>query len=167
VEQAGKAASPPATGEHVELAADSARRSTAAGYRHCGPAAPPIGGWIVHVQRPGERTSWVPPSGDVNQTADLRCAVAVQRALTQHRRAHGFAPQVRIGVHAGEATRRGRDFGGGQVHAAARIAALAEGGEILVSEETVVDGGFQVRDLRDVILKGIPGPIRVGTLEWR
>jgi class 3 adenylate cyclase len=97
----------------------------------------------------------------------LRCAVAVQRALTQHRRTHGFAPQVRIGVHAGEATRRGRDFGGGQVHTAARIAALAEGGEILASEETVVDGGFQVRDLRDVILKGIPEPIRVGTLEWR
>jgi class 3 adenylate cyclase len=99
----------------------------------------------------------------------LRCAVAIQRALTQHRRAHGFAPLVRIGLHAGEATRRGQDFGGGQVHKAARIAALAEGGEILVSEETVavVDGGFQVREFRDVTLKGIPEPVRVGSLEWR
>jgi class 3 adenylate cyclase len=99
--------------------------------------------------------------------AALRCAIAVQRALAQHRRAHGFAPLVRIGVHAGEATRRGRDFGGGQVHTAARIAALADGKEILVSEETVDVGGFQVREFRDVTLKGIPKPVRVGSLEWR
>ncbi len=63
----------------------------------------------------------------------LRCAVAVQRALAEHRREHGFALLVRIGIHAGEATRRGQDYGGGEVHKAARIAALAEGGEILVS----------------------------------
>ncbi|MEX2459261.1 MAG: hypothetical protein WD770_09785, partial [Actinomycetota bacterium] len=37
----------------------------------------------------------------------LAAAVGVQRALAEHRRAHGFAPQVRIGVHAAEATRRG------------------------------------------------------------
>ncbi len=41
------------------------------------------------------------------QSADdlLACAVAIQGALRDHRRAHGFAPQVRIGVHAAAATR--------------------------------------------------------------
>ncbi len=30
----------------------------------------------------------------------IACAIAIQRTLAEHRRAHGFAPQVRIGVHA-------------------------------------------------------------------
>jgi class 3 adenylate cyclase len=99
----------------------------------------------------------------------LRCAVAVQRTLAEHRRTHGFALLVRIGIHAGEATRRGQDYGGGEVHKAARIAALAEGGEILASEETVgeADGGFRISNVRDVSLKGIAEPIRVGRVEWR
>jgi class 3 adenylate cyclase len=99
----------------------------------------------------------------------LGCAVTIQRALAEHRRNHGFAPLVRIGLHAGEANRRGEDFGGKQVHKAARIAALAEGGEILVSEETVadVDGGFKVSGFRAVTLKGIAEPVRVCIVEWR
>ena len=40
----------------------------------------------------------------------LACAIAIQRTLAEHRRAHGFAPQVRIGVHAAEATRVGGDY---------------------------------------------------------
>jgi class 3 adenylate cyclase len=99
----------------------------------------------------------------------LGCAVAIQRALTEHRRAHGFAPLVRIGVHVAEATRRGQDFGGGEVHKAARIAALAEGGEILSSEETVAEahGAFRLSEVRDVSLKGIAEPVRVGRVDWR
>ena len=69
--------------------------------------------------------------------AALGCAATIQRTLADHRRDHGFAPQVRIGVHAAEATRAGGDYEGAGVHAAARIAALAEGGEVLASVETV------------------------------
>ena len=36
--------------------------------------------------------------------AALACAVAIQRNLLEHRQKHGFAPQVRIGVHASGAT---------------------------------------------------------------
>jgi adenylate cyclase len=99
----------------------------------------------------------------------LRAAVAVQRALAEHRRAHGFAPLVRIGVHAGEATRRGQDFGGGQVHKAARIAALAEGGEILASEETVTAAGPEVAHSPhgEVTLKGVPDPVTLARVDWR
>jgi class 3 adenylate cyclase len=99
----------------------------------------------------------------------LRSAVAVQRALAEHRREHGFALQVRIGIHAGEATRRGEDYGGGEVHKAARIAALAEGGEILVSRETLdqADGTFRTGDAREVALKGFSEPLAVTSVDWR
>jgi class 3 adenylate cyclase len=101
--------------------------------------------------------------------AALMSAVAVQRALAEHRRAHGFAPLVRIGVHAAEATRRGQDYSGGEVHKAARIAALAEGGEILATVDTVTEAteGFTVSHPRRVALKGVAEPIDVARVEWR
>ena len=40
---------------------------------------------------------------------------------------------MRIGVHSAVATRRGSDYSGKEVRVAARIAALAHGGEILAS----------------------------------
>jgi class 3 adenylate cyclase len=99
----------------------------------------------------------------------LRCAVAVQRALVEHRRAHGFAPLIRIGVHAAQATRRGQDYSGEEVHKAARIAALAEGGEILTSLDTVSaeEGEFRVSGSREVALKGVAGPVEVARIEWQ
>jgi class 3 adenylate cyclase len=98
----------------------------------------------------------------------LRCAIAIQRALSEHRRSHGFALSVRIGVHAGEATRRGQDYGGGEVHKAARIASLAEGGEILASEDTLAEAdGLEVSEATEVTLKGFPQPVSVRRVEWR
>ncbi|MGH2657640.1 MAG: adenylate/guanylate cyclase domain-containing protein [Actinomycetota bacterium] len=104
-----------------------------------------------------------------NARSALTCAVAVQRALAEHRRAHGFAPLVRIGVHAAEATRRGQDYSGGEVHKAARIGALAEGGEILASVDavSVADGEFSVSDSREVSVKGVFAPVEVARIEWR
>jgi class 3 adenylate cyclase len=99
----------------------------------------------------------------------LACAVDIQRALAEHRRAHGFVPRVRIGVHAAEATRRGKDYSGGEVHKAARIAAAAEGGEILVSVETMSEAGDGVRTLdhREVSLRGVAQPVEVARIDWR
>jgi class 3 adenylate cyclase len=103
-----------------------------------------------------------------NPRTALECATAIQRKLAEHRRDHGFAPQVRIGVHSAEATRAGDDYEGAGVHAAARIGALAAGGEVLTSVETV-DG---LRDLatgepREVSLKGLAKPVRVVAVDWR
>jgi class 3 adenylate cyclase len=67
----------------------------------------------------------------------------VQRALAEQRRTHGFAPAVRIGVHSAVAARRGSDCSGKEVHVAARIAALARGGEILASAATTALAGPQ------------------------
>jgi class 3 adenylate cyclase len=96
----------------------------------------------------------------------IACAVAIQRTLAEHRKAHGFAPQVRIGVHASDATQVGRNFMGKGVHEAARIAALAEGGEILASRQTAA-GRRQVGEPRTVTLKGISEPVEVVSVGWR
>ena len=96
----------------------------------------------------------------------LACAVAIQRTLAEHRQTHGFAPQVRIGVHASDANQVGRDFHGKGVHEAARIASLAQGGEIITSRQSVT-ANFQVSDPRTVTLKGISEPVEVVSVNWR
>ncbi len=100
--------------------------------------------------------------------AALACAVAIQRRLAEHRRQQGFAPQIRIGVHASEAAQVGRNFRGKGVHEAARIAALAEGGEIVASEATVgTTSPYPASEPRPVTLKGISEPIDVVSIDWR
>lgn len=99
----------------------------------------------------------------------VECGVAIQRRLFEHRRTHGFAPQVRIGLHEAEATRQGATYRGRGVHEAARISALAEGGEILASAKTLVDAGvrFPTSAGRTVELKGIAEPVELATVDWR
>ena len=99
--------------------------------------------------------------------AALACAVAIQRKLTDHRREHGFAPQVRIGLHASGAMQVAKNIIGKGVHEAARIAALAEGGEILASKQTVAESRFQVSEPRTVTLKGFAEPVEIVSIDWR
>jgi class 3 adenylate cyclase len=98
--------------------------------------------------------------------AAIKCAVAVQRMLTAHRREHGFAPRIRIGIHTADAVRSGRAFRGSGVHQAARIAALAGADEILVSLEAADAAGAQYGEVRAVELRGIARPVQVVTLAW-
>jgi class 3 adenylate cyclase len=97
------------------------------------------------------------------------CAMAIQRTLAEHRRSHGFSPQVRIGLHAAEATQLAGDYRGKGVHVAARVGALAEAGEILATRETVSGdaGRLSICDPRAVTLKGISEPVEVVTVEWQ
>jgi class 3 adenylate cyclase len=99
--------------------------------------------------------------------AALACAVAIQRRLAEHRQSQGFAPQVRIGVHASEATQVAQNFRGKGVHEAARIAALAGGGEILASEVTAAGSRYETSTTRTVNLKGIAEPMDIVTVSWR
>ena len=101
-----------------------------------------------------------------NPDAAIGCAIAIQQTLAEHRRAHGFAPQIRIGVHASPATQMESNFSGKGVHEAARIAALAEGGEILASLETAGESPG-ASEPRTVTLKGISDPMEVVTIDWR
>ena len=100
--------------------------------------------------------------------AAVTCAVAIQRRLAEHRKQHGFAPQVRIGLHASGAAQVGKNFQGKGVHEAARIAALADGGEIIASRATVGSGSpYPASEPRTVTLKGISEPLDVVSIDWR
>jgi class 3 adenylate cyclase len=74
---------------------------------------------------------------------------------------------VRIGVHAAMANRRGDDYSGVGVHVAARVAALAGGGEIVASVETLTEAGVEATDVREVELKGVSEPVAVATVPWQ
>jgi class 3 adenylate cyclase len=100
--------------------------------------------------------------------AAIACAVAIQRKLEDHRRQHGFAPQVRIGLHASEAAQVGRNYRGLGVHEAARIGALAGAGEIVASTCTVSASiNHPISEPRSVPLKGIADPVEVVEIDWR
>jgi len=98
----------------------------------------------------------------------IGAAISIQRALRDHRRQHGFAPQVRIGIHQAEATVVGDNYSGGAVHMAARLGALADGGQILVSSETAGGAGLGAAHSapETVTLKGFADPVEVVRIEW-
>jgi class 3 adenylate cyclase len=82
----------------------------------------------------------------------VRCATAIAEAV----RALGL--EVRCGVHTGEIEMNGEDIGGIAVHIAARIAALAEGGQVLVSRtvrDLVAGSNLRLEDQGDYTLKGL------------
>ena len=111
----------------------------------------------------------------------VECAIAIQRELAERDVADGERIRVRMGLHAGEAIREEGDFFGRSVILAARIAAQARGGEILVSEQLrklagAADGdgangpsGNGELDFdsgRELELKGLAGTHRVFRAGW-
>ncbi len=119
-------------------------------------------GEVVHSTGDGFFASF----SDIDAAAES--AVAIQRLLAEHRRRHGFAPQVRIGMHAAEATAIADDYAGLGVHQAARVGALAEGGEIVVTLGSLQGRSipYPVGNERTVTLKGIARPVPVASIEW-
>jgi eukaryotic-like serine/threonine-protein kinase len=91
----------------------------------------------------------------------LACAMEIQRALVVARQDHADeAVDVRIGMDTGEVLAEEARYFGSTVFRAARIADLAPGGRIFVSEATKVLGsqaGYLFDDLGDHELKGL-GP---------
>jgi adenylate cyclase len=102
----------------------------------------------------------------------VRCAVDIERSLTNGGRRLRKTPiKVRIGVHVGQAVAKDGDLFGRNVAYAARVAAEADGGEILVSDEVrervEAEGGFELSEPRSVELKGLPGDHQVFAVGWR
>jgi class 3 adenylate cyclase len=97
----------------------------------------------------------------------VACAREIQRKLVDYRREHGFAPQIRIGLHAAEAIKLGANYTGMGVHTAARIGPIAGAGEIVASA-TSIDGldELEFSDRRVVDFKGIAGPVEVVRIDW-
>ena len=66
----------------------------------------------------------------------VRCCAAAQRALYGHDWPGGIPVRVRMGLHSGEPVRHEDGYVGLDVHRAARIAAVAHGGQVVLSEAT-------------------------------
>jgi len=96
----------------------------------------------------------------------VAAAIAIQRRLAEHRQKQGFAPQVRIGLHASDAQQVGENFRGKGVHEASRIAGLADAGQIVASLATVGEA-YRAAGVRSESLKGLSEPIEVVIVDWR
>ena len=98
----------------------------------------------------------------------VSCAVDIQRAFAEHNAAHPEERiRVRVGVHAGQAIKEGEDFYGKTVILAARIAAEAQGGEILVSAAARMStGGITTDEGREAELKGLSGRHDLFRVAW-
>ncbi len=94
----------------------------------------------------------------------VRCCVAAQRALSAHDWPGGIPVRVRMGLHSGEPARHEDGYVGLDVHRAARIAAVAHGGQVVLSEATRqlagsrLPAGASLRDLGLHRLKDIDAP---------
>jgi predicted ATPase/class 3 adenylate cyclase len=66
----------------------------------------------------------------------VACALAAQRALAAYDWSGGDAVRVRMGLHSGRPTPHEDNYIGLDVHRAARIAATAHGGQVVLSEAT-------------------------------
>jgi class 3 adenylate cyclase len=88
----------------------------------------------------------------------IRCAQAIIDSVS------GMGFGIRAGVHTGEVEIRGSDLGGLGVHIAARVAALAGEGEVLVSQtvkDLLAGSSFRFEDRGGHELKGVPGRWRL------
>jgi predicted ATPase/class 3 adenylate cyclase len=100
----------------------------------------------------------------------VRAAVAAQRELAGHRWPAGFPVRVRMGLHTGEGVLGGDNYSGIDVNRAARVAAAAAGGQVLVSDPTRVlverdvPDGVSLRDLGTHRLKDLNLPMRLHDL---
>jgi class 3 adenylate cyclase len=95
-------------------------------------------------------------------TQAVRCAHAIVTSSA----AKGIA--VRAGAHTGECERRGNDLAGLTVHIAARVAALAASGEVLVSRtlrDLVVGSDLRFANRGEHQLKGVPEAWQLFALE--
>ena len=107
-------------------------------------------------------------------TKALECAIATQKSFAEHNESAGEPIRVRIGLNAGEPITEddpgGRgDLFGTAVNVAARIAAKAEGGEILVSDvvrQLVAGKEFLFADRGETELRGFEDPVRVFEVRW-
>jgi class 3 adenylate cyclase len=134
-------------------------------------------------------------TADGARIAYVECAIALQRAMETHNAGvgaplrvedaggRGAAPgggaageprpetlRVRVGLNAGEPIEEEGDLFGASVILASRIAAKAEGGEILVSDTVrgLCSGkGFLFSDRGEFVAKGFEEPLRVYQVRWR
>jgi class 3 adenylate cyclase len=91
-------------------------------------------------------------------------ARAINGACSIVHEARELGIEIRAGLHTGECELIGDDLGGVAVHVAARVGAIAQPGEVLVSgtvKDLVMGSGIDLVDRGAHELKGVPGEWKV------
>jgi class 3 adenylate cyclase len=106
-----------------------------------------------------------------SSSAAVACAVAMQEAIDRDNRANGTVIGLRVGVSCGEAIRDTVDYFGPVVVEASRLCALADGGQILVSDALRVAARHRAvapfRELGAMDLKGFAEAVVVHEVAWK
>lgn len=100
----------------------------------------------------------------------LECAIAMQRTFEARNEETDEPLRIRIGLNVGEPIAEAEDLFGTVVIMAARIAAIAAGGEILASEavrQVVAGKGFLLADRGETALRGFEDPVRLYQVRWQ
>ena len=103
-------------------------------------------------------------------TRAVECAIALQQAFARRNDSAAEPLQVRVGLNAGEPIAEDGDLFGETVILAARIAAMAESGEVLSSlavRELCAGKGFLFADMGERTLRGFEDPVRVFEIKRR
>jgi len=98
----------------------------------------------------------------------VACAVSLQRKMSEARTGGSFVPELRIGIHAGEAVADDNDLVGRVINLAARVTDAADPGEILVTEPVAdhLSPGVALADRGLKPLKGFAQPRHLLSVMW-
>lgn len=121
------------------------------------------GGTEVGTQGDGFLVRFVSPD------AAVACGIDIQRRMGTARDAGAFTPELRVGVHAGEAMADDNDLVGRVINLASRVTSAAEPSEILVTEPVAdhLSPGIVLVDRGLVTLKGIAQARHLFQVDWR
>ena len=124
-------------------------------------------GMIVKSQGDGYMVAFSTPELALGASLDIQRALRAKRQRS--RRLRRTPIRVRIGLHTGTAIEKEGDFFGRNVAMAARVASMADGGEILVSNdiaELLADSAsFAFIEEDTVEFKGLPGEHQLFSVE--
>ncbi len=105
-----------------------------------------------------------------SSSAAIACSVAMQQGVDDYNRRSRHALGLRIGLSGGEVTVEEGDYFGDPVVEAARVCALCEGGQILLTDAVRFMVGrrssHQLEPLGERELKGLPEQVALFDVKW-
>lgn len=101
--------------------------------------------------------------------AAVACAMSLHRHMHDARQRGSFVPELRVGIHAGEAVADDNDLVGRVINLAARVTDAAAPGEILVTEPVAdhLSPGIALVDRGLKPLKGFAQPRHLLAVRWQ